>query len=207
MFLSQKQYRILLYGITGAYYCLCPNWTLKRWKRNYHFHCFQQVKQFITLIQTNDKMYSNKNIQQFYRFSICSVTKESHNGRLGLIAVDYTNSRGVRRRVSVCEWLWIGKGLKEFRAAVAFLELSGDSRSNAALDLMPHSPFLIYALERSQCFAYSSDFTSTEPVISSPLSWRDSAEYCHAARTDCNGRGFIIFRVQDKKPCAQRPRN
>lgn len=36
----------------------------------------------------------------FLRFSICTVTKESHNGGLGLIAVDYKQSRETRTRKS-----------------------------------------------------------------------------------------------------------
>lgn len=67
MFLSQRQYSVLLCVITAVYYCLCPNQILKSWKGNYHIHCLKQVKQLIILIQTNDKIDGNKNVQHFFK--------------------------------------------------------------------------------------------------------------------------------------------
>lgn len=49
------------------------------------------------------KLMVIKTFRIFLRFSICSVRKESHNGGLGLIAVDYKHSREDRTRNAGCE--------------------------------------------------------------------------------------------------------
>lgn len=121
IFLSPRQYCILLCVITAVYYFLCPNQTLKSWKRNYHIHCLKQVKKFIILFQTNDKIDGNKNVQLFLRFSICSVTKKSHNGGPGLTAPDYKQSREARARKSGCESCELAKVWRRLELLLYFM--------------------------------------------------------------------------------------
>lgn len=124
---SQRQYCVLLCVITAVFYCLCPNQTSKSWKRNYQIHCLKQVKQFIILIQMI-KLMVIKMFRIFLRFSICSVTKESHNGGLGLIAVDYKHSREARTRnagCESCELAKVGRSLGLLQYFMKCLETQG----------------------------------------------------------------------------------
>lgn len=49
------------------------------------------------------KLMAIKMFSTFSRFSICSVTEESHNGGLELIAGDYKHSRETKTRKSGCK--------------------------------------------------------------------------------------------------------
>lgn len=78
----------------------------------------------------------------FLRYSICSVTKENLNSGLGLIAVDHnTAGRSALENLAANHVNW--------RSLELLHELCGECRSNATLDLMTHSPFLVYSGRRS----------------------------------------------------------
>lgn len=83
----------------------------------------------------------------FLWFNICSVTKESHNSGLGLIADDHNTAgrSGPENLAESCELA------KVWRRVELLHELFGVCRSNAMLDLMPHFSFLVFSGRGSLC--------------------------------------------------------
>lgn len=135
----------------------------------------------------------------FLRSSICSVTKESLNSGLGLIAVDHNTAGRSALENLAANVNW--QSLEKFRAAswTAWrIQVKCNIGSNATFSF----PCLLWKKISSFLPLI---LTSPGPMISSLLSWRDSSEHHDATRhTDFNSRSYdlMVFRAQNKKICA-----
>lgn len=141
-----------------------------------------------------------KKFSIFLGFCICSITNESRSGGLGLIAVDYKHSREASTRKPGCESCELAKVWRSLEPLyISWTVCKLKIKCNIGSDGTFPFPCLYSGKESVLCLLLV--FTTTQTVISFPLSWRDSSKHWHAARTDRSGRGYniMIFRVQDKK--------